>query len=123
MYICVDFDGTVVTHEYPEVGNPIPGAIEWLKAWRQRDAQIILWTMRSGDKLKDAVDYFEKNRVNLYGVNKNPDQLSWTDSPKAYGQVYVDDAAFGCPLIQPAEGRPFVDWSVVGPAVNSMLVR
>jgi len=28
MYICVDFDGTIVEHEFPAIGLPVPGAVE-----------------------------------------------------------------------------------------------
>jgi hypothetical protein len=90
-------------------------------------ARLILFTMRSdggrhGDVLTDAVNYLQRNGIQLYGINKNPTQVHWTNSPKAYGQLYIDDAAFGCPLIQP-EGfqRPCVDWEIVGPGVLKML--
>jgi len=122
MYICVDFDGTIVDHRYPDVGAPAPQAVESLRAWIAAGAKIILFTMRSGAELQDAVDYLAANGVSLHGVNVNPDQVSWTTSPKAYGQLYVDDAAFGCPKITPQGfARPCVDWSVVGPAVSALL--
>jgi hypothetical protein len=122
MYICVDFDGTVVDHRYPDIGKPAPQAVEYLKEWIGRGAKIILFTMRSGGELKEAAEYLEAAGITLFGVNRNPTQDKWTDSPKAYGQLYVDDAAFGCPLVQP-EGfaRPCVDWSVVGPKVAALL--
>jgi len=25
MYICIDFDGTIVDHRFPEIGPPAPG--------------------------------------------------------------------------------------------------
>ena len=124
MYICVDFDGTVVDHRYPDIGRPAPGALETLKAVAAKGAKLILFTMRSGAELDEAVRYLLKNGVVLYGVNRNPDQDSWTSSPKAYGHVYVDDAAFGCPTVHPAGfARPCVDWSVVGPALEKVLDR
>jgi len=88
---------------------------------------VILFRMRSDggkhdDALTRAVSYLQENGIKLYGVNKNPTQVYWTNSPKAYGQLYIDDAAFGCPLFQP-EGfqRPCVDWSIVGPGVMEKL--
>lgn len=123
MYICVDFDGTVVDHVYPHVGEPAPGAVEWMKTWVDQGAKIILFTMRDGEELIDAVEHFEENDIPLYGVNENPDQRAWTESPKAYGEIYVDDLAFGMPMHHP-EGfsRPCVDWSQVGPGVYSKLL-
>ena len=124
MFICVDFDGTIVDHVYPEIGEPAPEAIIWMKQWQMCGANIILWTMRDGKELQEAVDYLRNNGIELYGANKNKSQSHWTKSPKAYAHIYVDDAAFGCPLIQP-EGfnRPCVDWKTVGPAINRILLR
>ncbi len=129
MYICIDFDGTVVDHRYPYVGDPVPLAIDWLLRWQELGAKLILFTMRSDDGegqelLSDAVRYLRENGVELFGVNQNPDQLSWTASPKAYGQLYIDDAAFGCPLTHPATfNKPCVDWREVGPAVEKLLLQ
>jgi hypothetical protein len=114
MYICVDFDGTIVDHRYPDIGPEAPGAIAALKSFSKAGAKLILFTMRCGEELDQAVAYLKKNGVELYGVNHNPDQASWTKSPKAYGHVYIDDAALGCPTVN-IEGffRPCVDWAKV----------
>ena len=71
--------------------------------------------MRSGDELSDAVKWFEKNEISLYGINNNPSQKFWTDSPKVYAHIYIDDAALGCPLIfdHAISSRPFVNWVMV----------
>ncbi len=127
MYICVDFDGTIVDHAYPDIGNPVPGAIEWLKRFNKMGAKLILFTMRSDDQvhgrvLSDAVNYLKRHGVKLYGINTNPSQASWTSSPKAYGQLYIDNSAVGCPLIKPADFiRPCVDWESVGRQVEEKL--
>ena len=115
MIIAVDFDGTCVQPGWPGVGEDAPGAVEWLREFVKADAKIILWTMRSPqigtDPLYDAISWFTQRGIPLWGVNKNPKQR-WSTSPKAYANIYIDDAAFGCPMI----GK-VVDWSVVGPAV------
>nr|WP_082839948.1 hypothetical protein [Gemmata sp. SH-PL17]AMV25538.1 hypothetical protein VT84_14160 [Gemmata sp. SH-PL17] len=134
MIIAIDFDGTIAEHEFPDIGAPVPGAFEWMKRWQDAGAKLILWTMRSdgrsadgsrenGPVLTEAVEFCRRNGVEFYGVNGNPGQASWTQSPKAYAHVYVDDAAFGCPLRESrkAGNRPMVDWSVVGPAIHAML--
>lgn len=121
--IAVDFDGTIVDHRYPDIGGVVPGAIAWLKAFANEGAKLILWTMRSGVELDAAVGFCEAAGLEFYGVNSNPTQLSWTNSPKAYAHLYIDDAAFGCPLKENPRcgGRPFVDWDTVGPAVLATL--
>jgi hypothetical protein len=113
LVIAVDFDGTCVTHEYPKVGRHI-GAPRVLHRLVKEGAQLILWTMRGGDRLQDAVDWFASNGIPLFGIQRNPTQDSWTDSPKAEAHLYIDDAALGCPLKAGLTGeRPFVDWRAV----------
>lgn len=111
MDIAIDFDGTVVTHDYPNIGKDI-GAIPFLKKIVSEGHRLILFTMRSGKELTDAVDWFKENEIELYGVQYNPDQVKWTASNKCYAQVYIDDAAIGCPLINNdlLSERPYVDW-------------
>ncbi len=112
--IAIDFDGTIVTHKYPEIGAPVAYAIETMISLQQSGHQLILYTMRSDDKLQEAVDYCKSCGVEFWGVNENPDQRHWTRSPKVYAQVYIDDAALGCPLLgEKFKNRPYVDWREV----------
>lgn len=113
MYIGVDFDGTVVRHAYPEIGPEIEGALDVIKELQSVGHKIILYTMRSGERLQQAVEYLEENGVELYSVNHNPSQKYWTESPKIFCNLYIDDAAVGAPLDYAATGRPFVDWDGV----------
>ena len=122
MYIAVDFDGTIVDHRFPELGEPVPEAIEWIKKFKEAGAILILWTVRHdgeryGDVLTQALNFCEENGLKFHFVNESPQKLS--DSPKAYANIYIDDSAFGCPLLENSrpKGRPYVDWSIVGPSV------
>lgn len=112
--IVVDFDGTVTTHDFPRIGKPI-GSIPVLKRLVEAGHKLILFTMRSGDTLAQAEKWFADNGIPLYGSQTNPTQKRWTSSPKAYGQLIIDDAALGCPLMIDKElsDRPFVNWSLV----------
>ena len=114
MYIAVDFDGTCVTHDYPRIGKEI-GATKVLKRLVKAGHKLILNTMRSGKELQDAIHWFNENGIELYGVNENPTQKRWTTSPKVYAHMYIDDAAFGCPLrnVPDFSDRPFVDWDSI----------
>lgn len=130
MIVAVDFDGTCVTHEFPRVGEEI-GAAEVLKELTDKGHKIILFTMRShpneinqnrtidgniinNDTLQDAIDWFKKHDVPLFGVNENPTQKDWTSSPKPYAHIYIDDAALGVPLKHDfLSDRPYVDWGIV----------
>ena len=131
MTINIDFDGTVVTHEFPKVGKNI-GAQFVLKRLVANGHKLILFTMRSdkkgkmttedpdivavsGQYLTDAVKWFKDNGIPLHGIQSNPDQKTWTDSPKSYAELMIDDSALGCPLKYNREvsNRPFVDWGKV----------
>lgn len=130
MIIAVDFDGTCVTHEFPYVGKEI-GAAEVLKELTDKGHKIILFTMRShpneinqnrtinediinNDALQDAIDWFKKHDIPLFGVNENPTQKDWTSSPKPYAHIYIDDAALGVPLKKDSlSEKPYVDWDIV----------
>ena len=110
LVIAVDFDGTCVTHDYPYIGSDI-GAVPVLRELADAGYRLVLNTMRSGKLEKDAVKWFKENGIPLYGVNHNPDQKSWTASPKVYADLYIDDAALGIPLkTSPTSNRPYVDW-------------
>lgn len=111
--VCIDFDGTCVAHEFPKVGRYI-GAQPVLLRMVKAGCKLVLFTMRSGDSLKEAVDWFSDNGIKLHGIQHTPGQYNWTDSPKAYGALYIDDAALGCPLLPGLKGeKPFVDWDKV----------
>ena len=113
--IAVDFDGTVVDHQYPDVGEDAPGAVDVLRRLTEEGARIILWTMRHRGTLEQAVGWFAEKGIPLFGIQSNPEQAEWTSSPKSFAHMYIDDAAFGCPLIQiPGFRRPCVDWAAVG---------
>ena len=123
--IGIDFDGTCVTHEFPNIGNSI-GAERVLMRLVNAGHKLVLFTMRSdvdnptsenydihasgGMYSTDAVNWFTKKGIPLWGVNENPEQNTWTTSPKAYCHLYIDDAALGCPLITNNGQRPYVNW-------------
>ena len=131
MTINLDFDGTVVSHDFPKIGKDI-GAVPVLKKLVEQDHKLILFTMRSdrdslgdtGDNsikdvkgrfLGEAMDWFEDNGIPLYGVQTDPNQHKWTTSPKSYASLMIDDSSLGCPLKvdKNISKRPFVDWKRV----------
>jgi len=130
MNIAIDFDGTCVTHDFPKVGKDI-GAIPVLKKLIKHGHKLILFTMRSdienpisdnpaiipigGNYLSDAMEWFHLNEIPVWGIQTNPEQSTWTTSPKAFAHIYIDDSALGCPLKYDTEvsNRAFVDWEKV----------
>lgn len=120
MILAIDFDGTCVTHAYPIIGKDI-GAVPVLKKLVEKGHKLILFTMRGKDEsikpdtLDSAIGWFNHHSIPLFGINENPGQSSWTASNKVYAQLYIDDAALGCPLIYDTtvSNRPYVDWKAV----------
>lgn len=109
----IDFDGTCVTHSYPNLGMDI-GAQEVLKKLVDKGHLLILFTMRGDDKsyLNKALEWFRENEIPLYGINTNPQQKHWTSSPKSHADFIIDDTAIGCPLKldKGISSYPFIDW-------------
>ena len=69
MIIAVDFDGTIVEHRYPAIGKEIPFAIQTLRQLQSDGHRLILWSVREGRLLQEAVDYCKERGVNFYAVN------------------------------------------------------
>lgn len=113
MNILIDFDGTCVTHDFPRVGEEI-GAAQVLKDLVKNGHNLILFTMRAEDcYLEDALQWFKQHNISLYGVNVNPLQHKFTSSPKAYGDLIIDDIGLGMKTIICRYYRPCVDWKWV----------
>ena len=112
--IAIDFDGTCVEHEYPSVGMDVEGAVETLRALNNKGHRLILFTMRSGEKLEKAIKWFKDRDIELWAINENPEQKQWTESPKVFADIYIDDAALGCPIMF-IDGvrRPVINWRKV----------
>jgi hypothetical protein len=95
--IAVDFDGTIVEHEYPEIGKEKLFAFLTLRELNKKGARLILWTFRSGKELEEAVEFCRKNGVEFYAVNKNyPEEiLNEAVSRKIDADVFIDDKNIG----------------------------
>jgi hydroxymethylpyrimidine pyrophosphatase-like HAD family hydrolase len=95
--IAVDFDGTIVEHKYPKIGKTKPFAFETLKRMNELGACLILWTIRTGKELDEAVKFCHKNGVEFYAVNKNyPEEIFDENiSRKVNADIFIDDRNVG----------------------------
>jgi len=95
--IAIDFDGTIVEHQYPETGKEKLFAFRTLKELEKRGARLILWTFRTGKELDDAVNFCRQNGIEFYAVNKNyPEEIvDDTVSRKIDADIYIDDKNLG----------------------------
>ena len=104
--IAVDFDGTIVTHEYPKIGTELPFATETLKMLIRDHHKLILWSVREGKRLDEAVEWCSERGVEFWAVNKDyPEEQKGHQgfSRKLKADMFIDDRNLG--------GLP--DWGVI----------
>jgi len=99
MTIAVDFDGTIVEHRYPEIGREIPFATDTLKMLINDRHKLILWSVREGKLLEDAVEWCRARGVEFYAINKDfPEEdveKNMHFSRKLKADVWIDDRNVG----------------------------
>lgn len=99
MIIAVDFDGTIVTHEYPKIGKEIPFATQTLKMLINDGHRLILWSVREGRLLEDAVNWCRERGLEFYAVNKDyPEEEKANNnhfSRKLKADMWIDDRNVG----------------------------
>ncbi len=99
MTIAVDFDGTIVEHKYPEIGEEIPFAIETLKMLIKDRHKLILWSVREGKLLDEAVEWCRERGVEFYAVNRDyPEETRDNNqhfSRKLKVEMFIDDRNIG----------------------------
>lgn len=99
MTIAVDFDGTIVEHRYPEIGKELPFATQTLKMLIEDRHKLILWSVREGKLLDDAVEWCRKRGVEFYAVNKDFPEEDLTKnqsfSRKLKADLWIDDRNIG----------------------------
>ena len=99
MIIAVDFDGTIVEHEYPKIGKEKIFATETLRQLINEGHRLILWTVREGELLAEAVEWCRQRGVEFYAVNKDfpEENISKNEqfSRKIKADVWIDDLNIG----------------------------
>jgi hydroxymethylpyrimidine pyrophosphatase-like HAD family hydrolase len=92
MIIAVDFDGTVVDHRYPEIGDLKAGAKDALKAFKKAGHKIAIWTCRAGKEELAVRQFLIQNDIPFDSINT---AVPGTDlgTRKIYADVYIDDKA------------------------------
>ena len=99
MTIAVDFDGTIVTHKYPNIGEEIPFAVDTLKMLRNDGHKLILWSVREGELLDAAVQWCRNRGLEFYAVNRDYPEETTDNNPyfsrKLKVDMFIDDRNLG----------------------------
>lgn len=99
MTIGIDFDGTIVEHRYPEIGKERPFATATLRKLIEDGHKLILWSVREGELLEEAVEWCRKRGVVFYAVNRDYDEddpeHNKNYSRKLKVQLFIDDRNIG----------------------------
>ena len=115
MVIAVDFDGTIVKHRYPSIGEELPFATETLKKLASEGHRLILWTVREGRLLDEAVAFCRERGLEFYAVNRDyPEEEKGKNnhfSRKLKADLWIDDRNLG--------GLP--DWGTIYEMVHDRL--
>lgn len=115
MTIAVDFDGTIVEHRYPKIGEEVPFATETLRMLIKDGHKLILWSVREGELLEEAVQWCRERGVEFYAVNKDypEEKVEYNNhfSRKIKADLFIDDRNIG--------GLP--DWGMIYQMVKQHL--
>ena len=115
MVIAVDFDGTIVEHRYPAIGKELPFAIDTLRQLAAEGHRLILWTVREGQYLDDAVAFCRDRGLEFYAVNRDyPEEEPERNNRftrKLKADLWIDDRNLG--------GLP--DWGTIYEMIHHRL--
>ena len=105
LLIAVDFDGTIVENKYPKIGKEQLFAFSTLKKLQDAEHRLILWTVRNGKQLEEAIAYCEKNGITFYAINSTYPEEQFTEkiSRKIVADIFIDDRNIG----------GFIGWGMV----------
>jgi predicted mannosyl-3-phosphoglycerate phosphatase (HAD superfamily) len=121
MTIYLDFDGTVVSHRYPEIGEYNKGCFEVLKKLQEAGHSVILNTSRidfRNGTIDEALFYLKKNNHQLLhsiidhtSSKLQPPEWSW-ESILLFEVMFIDDISKGIPLKKDENSTVFemVNW-------------
>lgn len=120
MRIYLDFDGTVVEHNFPAIGAENPNAIKVISLLQKAGHDLILNTYRADIDLTyvhEALNFLNSH-PNLFKpiesfLPKKLDPKGFNlDNAKACNQLYIDDVSDGIPMRrnETLEFGMMVDW-------------
>ena len=92
--MAVDFDGTLVSDRFPEIGIERKEICNTIRRYQEQGVKSILWTSRTDEHLEAAVNWCKEHNLNFDAINQNiPEVIALTgrDTRKVFADVYIDD--------------------------------
>jgi hypothetical protein len=104
--IAIDFDGTIVEHDFPRIGKLMPHAKEVINRLHDAGHKIIIWTCRNHTEpnhpdwddapIPRVMEFLRKNGIHFDSINENhPSMGFWLQSRKIFAEIYIDDKNLG----------------------------
>lgn len=94
LIFAVDFDGTLCHEMWPDIGEPNTDLIDYLIKEREKGNEVILYTMREGAKLDEAVNWCKERGLYFDAINDNLPRIKgfYGNNPrKIFANYYIDD--------------------------------
>lgn len=109
--IFLDFDGTVVYHRYPEIGDLIPESINVIKELISNGHTVILNSYRSNSLQTDSALNFlkefgieiESTKYKIIPIKFDLDNIL----------IFIDDITSNIPLLIDDKNLNYVDWATL----------
>jgi len=98
MIIAIDFDGTLHTGRWPNIGAPTPYAIEVMQKLKNDGHYLIIWTCREGERQTEMVNWLLEKGIPFDRINEHKPgtaELYGYSARKVYAHLYIDDKQVG----------------------------
>jgi len=104
LIIAIDFDGTIVEHQFPRIGKLKLGADKYIRKLKKEGHKIIIWTCRNNTEsqlgkvatIGAVKEFLDQKNIPYDAINENvPEMGFWLQSRKIYADIYIDDKNLG----------------------------
>jgi hypothetical protein len=98
MIIAIDFDGTIHTGRWPEIGLPAPDVVKVMRQLKDDGHYIIIWTCREGERQTEAINWLLEKGIPFDRINDHKPgttEIYGYSSRKVYAHLYIDDKQVG----------------------------
>ena len=108
--IAVDFDETITSKKFPEMGEPNSDVVNLLRQLRTSGWHIIIHTCRiNGDWPEPSRSQKEAEMVSYLIEHEVPYDTMWKKEGKPLAHVYLEDRSLNPKLLHPRTWRALIN--------------